>query len=290
MTCASLCSLSRRRPDALAWKAACVTTTIRSGSCCISSTLWYSSSRKRRRRRRRTCCRRAHHGNTETILYEDFTQRRRVYRTRATSSSGAAPAVSLQNLVVHFPVFYRFFFLFSDNVFFFCLFVFLLLLVYFHKVRGRCFPLDRPLCVNRLVFLKLFPLYSNIPVHWCDSAIKTSLFFKYASLLKVFPQLLLDNDTYWPKYDRLSIEYEMLPSHSWPNSCTHALTPSGMDSSLLCKYWTAVIISPICRCYMPWICRWIWCFCSTVGMFQGMIYFTYFLQNSDTFRRWYCTQ
>jgi len=50
-------SLSRRRPDVSAWKAAYVTTTIRSGSCCISSTLLYSSSRPHR-------CR-AHHGNTD---------------------------------------------------------------------------------------------------------------------------------------------------------------------------------------------------------------------------------
>lgn len=48
---AALCS--RRRPDASAWKAACVTTTTRSGSCCISSTPWYSSSRRRCRSRRR---------------------------------------------------------------------------------------------------------------------------------------------------------------------------------------------------------------------------------------------
>lgn len=112
-------------------------------------------------------------------------------------------------------------------------------------MRGRCSPLDRPLCVNRLVFLKLFPLYSNIPVHWCDSAIKSSLFFKYASLLKVFPQLLLDNDSQylltriWP-----SIKYEKLEFLAqFVHSCTLPV-----EWTLLCRYLTAVIISSICRC------------------------------------------
>lgn len=45
--CLFVVFLSRRKPDASAWKAACVTTTTRSGSCCISSTLLYSSSSRK---------------------------------------------------------------------------------------------------------------------------------------------------------------------------------------------------------------------------------------------------
>ena len=116
-------------------------------------------------------------------------------------------------------------------------------------MRGRCFPLDRPLCVNRLVFLKLFPLYSNIPVHWCDSAIKTSLFFKYASLLKVFPQLLLDNDSQYLVTKIWPIKHYVWKVGILGPICALMHTPCcRMDSSLLCRYWTAVIISSICRC------------------------------------------
>lgn len=40
--------LSRRRPGELAWRAACVKTTTRSGSCFISSTLWCSCCCRKR--------------------------------------------------------------------------------------------------------------------------------------------------------------------------------------------------------------------------------------------------
>lgn len=132
--CMFALSLSRRRPDALAWKAACVTTTIRSGSSCISSTLLYS-------------CSRAHHGNTETSLYKDFTQRRCVYLF-PMSSSDCFTAKGVE----HFPLPVPFIISFPGNFF--------LLVVYLNNGKGRCFHGLTSLC-EQILKSSLFTITSK---------------------------------------------------------------------------------------------------------------------------------
>lgn len=101
-------SCSRRRLDASAWKAACVTITTRFESCFISSTPWYSRSNSRRRSRK---SRRLIGGNRELTSQLRPLGHRQGFR--------APPATSPQDFCpCTFPLFFVFVFsLFFTNFF-----------------------------------------------------------------------------------------------------------------------------------------------------------------------------